>query len=145
MIEYSDFNLLIRELGNGVWAVLCFSLVIALAYWGGRRFSWRMYRSGHSDPAICASFALSLYFFGSGLRALTQWGTIMSAALGWDNTHWTDLWPLFVLALTCAVVGGIWCVWAVAPRRWRLKAASIVSLLAFTIPLLAYWGVRQYA
>lgn len=142
MIQYTETELIIRELGNGVWTVICFCMAASLLYWGGRRFMWRAYKQGRSEPAICASFALSLYFIGSGTRALAQWGTIMSAAMGWDSTPWTAVWPLFVISLTCAVIGAVWCVWTFAPTKWRYKAPLFVTVASITVPLLVYFGVR---
>jgi hypothetical protein len=131
MIEFSNVDLALREIGNGIWS--CLALLLAAAF---ARYAWRN-RLCRSDLTAQGACALALYFTGSSIRAFLGWGAIASTRREWTPDPWANSWPWYVPSLFISVVGGGWCLWIFTPVEHR-KLVMILFAAALVVPVVFY-------
>ncbi len=129
MIKFSAFDLVLREIGNGIWSGLSFLLMIAFA-----RYAWRN-RQSYRDPTVEGAIGLFLYFLGSTVSAFLGWGAAAAARrLTWPPEPWANSWPLYAPSLLLSAIGAAWCLAVFIPTKHRTLVMTLF-LIALATPI----------
>jgi hypothetical protein len=136
MVMYSSWDILVRELGGGIWFWTSLWLVVAfLAYIGRSLLSER-----HPDRILLyAAGSLVLYFTGSTIRGLITWMQFYYAGNQWDTGIWIATWPWFGLSVLCNITGAALCIWFLSSWRWRLIFTVCAVAGALMVPVTVRW------
>lgn len=134
----SDFNLLVRELANGIWAVSStILLLIILNYIRGQmQTEYRWWR----NPGVQVAGALSVMMGGHLIRALAQWIQFLYVNSSQDPGLWGH-WGVFVVATICIIIGKLLCIYALVPSHWHWRLMIGTVVLALGIPAAVAWLV----
>src|SRR5215204_3809402 len=137
-LMYSQWDILVRELGGGIWFSTSLWLVFA--------FVMYIYRQINSerriDPTLIgAALALTIYFCGSTIRGFLTWMQFFHAGNFWDTNIWVATWPWFGLSVLLNITGAALCIWMLSSWRWRF----IFTMCAVAGSLLLPAGLRLLA
>jgi hypothetical protein len=133
MIEYTAFDLALREIGNGIWALTALLLMVVFS-----RYAWNNWHDRHHETVKGAA-ALALYFAGSTVRALLGWGaTAASRREDWSPDPWATSWPWYVPSLIASVIGAAWVLTVFTPRGYRLYVC-LAFWTAVGLPIAFFW------
>jgi hypothetical protein len=130
-LMYSQWDLLVRELGGGVWFWTSLWLVIAFIAYILRQLTFNK-RVDHT--LVWAAIALTIYFAGSTIRGFLTWMQFFYAGNFWDTNIWVATWPWFGLSVLLNIGGAALCIWMLSTWRWRLMFTLCAVLGALLVP-----------
>jgi hypothetical protein len=128
---YSSWDIMVRELGGGVWFFTSFWLVIAFSAYIIRETARDNRRDG---TLVMAATALIVYFIGSMIRGLLTWMQFFFAGNGWDPSHWIATWPWFGLSVLFNIVGAEACIYLLSSWKWRACLSVLACVTSILIP-----------
>lgn len=134
---YSPQDILVRELGGGVWFVVSGALALAfIGYVIGQRQKFGSYKWA---PTCKVAIALAVFCAGSSARGLLTWLQFFYIESGYDPSPWIATWPWFGTSVVLNIVGGLACIWLLSPERWRWPVTALTFALSIALPVgLAY-------
>lgn len=134
--SYWDF--VAGEIGGGALFWLAISLTIIFFMYG---FKHIVVRRQPFDAVAYAALSMSLFCFGTAMRAFLTWMHNRYELRGWDATEWAMTWPWFGASLVLNILGAGACIWVVSSWRWRKVVTLSVVYFAMLIPTALFFLV----
>jgi hypothetical protein len=132
MMEFSTFNVFVREVANGTMALSALLLIIIFA-----RYVVRNRRDLRSSETTQVAAALLLLLCGHLIRATNSWITFSMISLGWDVQKWTEeAWIWFVVDGMLVIIGKAMMIYWFAPKYWRASMVYVGIPACVVIPAL---------
>lgn len=113
---YTINDMVLREIGGGIWFWLSAALAVAFFAYVIRKV---MYERDRPDTVVIAAFFLGLFCTGSAIRAFLSWMQFMYILNGWPYRVWIETWPWFGGSVICNAVGAAGGLWLLTPKEWR--------------------------
>ncbi len=136
---YSPADIIVREIGGGVWFFMSAALTFAFVGYVIRQ-RWR-YWFYPCSPETLVAIALSMFCAGSAMRALLTWMQFLYLANGWNPRAWIDTWPWFGGSVILNIAGAIYAIWLLSPKRWRVLTTGVSLALAVLVPVMLFWAL----
>src|SRR5215207_369701 len=101
-LMYSQWDILVRELGGGVWFWTSMWLLIAFLTYIFRQLK---VEKRVDFTLVWAATALAIYFTGSTVRGFLTWMQFFYAGNLWDTAPWVATWPWFGMSVLLNITG----------------------------------------
>lgn len=142
-LNYDPFDVLLRELGGGIWFWVSGALALAFAAFILREVNEKR-RTGQpwtrkDYVAVGSAIGLGIFALGSCLRGYLNWMQFHYLRKGQDATLWIDLWPWFGSSIACSIIGGLIAIWFLTTWRYRTLFVVMTFLLAIGVPVAFYF------
>jgi hypothetical protein len=135
-MPYSDWDILVREIGGGIWFWTSLWLDVAFIGYMLREFA----REGRlaDRVAVIVAFWLVVYFTGSMIRGFLTWGQFMALGNGreGDATVWVATWPWFGTSVIFNITGAMGCIWMLSSWRWRVIFSVCALMVSIGVPII---------
>jgi hypothetical protein len=128
---YSSWDIMVRELGGGIWFFTSFWLVVAFGTYIARETIY----TRRDRTLMFAASALVIYFVGSMIRGLLTWMQFFYAGNGWPVERWVATWPWFGLSVTLNIIGAELCIFLLSNWRWRITLSVVAVATSVLIPV----------
>ncbi len=134
---YTVNDMVLREIGGGVWFWFSISLSVAFFAYVVRKILWEHDRP---NPVIVAALFLGFFCLGSAIRAFLAWMQFAYMLNGWPYREWIETWPWFGGSVILNAIGACVCLWLLTPVRWRNWITAGVTAVAVIVPVTVhYW------
>lgn len=134
IINPDDYDLLTREISQGVWFMLGLCLVTAFCFYA-------MKERRPTEPAWWGAIALAMYICGSSVRVGISWATTAAMRRGEPIEHLLGN-QYYTASVVLSVAGGAMALWAFSPNRRRVYIIAAAIALSVVIPIaFAFWGI----
>jgi hypothetical protein len=137
-VMYSPWDIMVRELGGGIWFWTSLWLVFAFVAYIARE---SINRGRPDSQVVLAAAALTIYFLGSMIRGFITWMQFFYAGNGWSPNPWVATWPWYGLSVLLNITGAAMCIWLLSSWRWRLCFTIFAVIGAVLVPSLLRWLV----
>lgn len=132
MINFGQFNLMVREVVNGAMALAALLLI-----WIFARYCWRNRSELWRDEATIAAAAILVLMIGHFLRAFSSWIEFMLIDLGRNTNAWVEwTWITFLISGTLIITGKAMILRIFAPLKWRWTIMAIGIPACVLIPII---------
>jgi hypothetical protein len=130
---YTHWDIVVREIGGGVWFFTNLTLALVLFAWGFQQCCLK--KSGEPLSLILIAFSISEVLLGSAIRGFLTWQQFRVAGNGEDPSFWVATWPFLGLSVILNITGAAACVWLILPPAWRTLVTFYAMALAVLIPV----------
>jgi hypothetical protein len=139
MMQFEQFNLLVRESVNGTMALSALLLIVIFG-----RYSWRNRRVfWHSETAQAAA-AIVVLMIGHFVRAFSSWIEFLLVDLGWSTSNWIKwTWIWFLIAAALIIAGKSLMLYTFAPRKCRWAVLTIGIPVCVLVPIVIAFAVGR--
>jgi hypothetical protein len=134
MAAYSEWDIVVREIGSGIWFWTSLWLTFTFAAY----IIKHTFENRKVDRTLfLAACALTLYFMGSTFRGLLNWMQFYYMGNGWQPTAWVTASPGYIISVALNIVGGAACIWLLSNWRWRaiFTVAAVTGAVVAPIAL----------
>lgn len=139
MVKFNPSDLMVLEIGSGIWFLLSFTLIILLLRHAVGEC--RRLRRGCFDPSVRLAAALALFSAGSALRGFLFWEEFNHIHRGGGSHLWATTWPWFITSVYLNILGAAWCIWELSPDRYRVWLLPIILIAVVALPAWIYLSV----
>jgi hypothetical protein len=149
---YTEWDMIVREIGGGIWFWMTTSLAIAFLAFIFRELFFEPRRGPVLSPeeivlvrrkayraSLWTAFMLLIVATGSAMRGFLIWMQFMYELNGWNSRPWIETWPWYGSSVIMNIFGAAGAIWLLSPDRWRLFFSTLAVFWSITIPVAAYF------